>query len=76
MRRTLSAFLFTVLLIFISSCGNDDARSCTICSSDQTTDFEVCRESNGEASVNGEDTDTDYDVYLADLEEEGVECGG
>jgi len=71
--------LFLLLLYFswlLVACGEDDNRSCTICSSDQTEEFEVCRESNGEASVNGEDTATDYDVYIADTEAAGAACGG
>lgn len=67
---------FICLFFLLLSCGKDDNRSCTICSSDQTEDFEVCRESSGNASVNGETTATDYDVYLADLESAGAECGG
>jgi len=77
MRVVLSLFLLLLCCSsLLQSCGKDDNSSCTICSSEQTEDFEVCRESNGEASVNGEDTDTDYDVYIADLEEAGTECGG
>lgn len=57
------------------SCGEDDSVSCVQCSSDTTVPFEVCRESNGNASVNGEDTGTDYDVYLNDLEDAGASCG-
>ena len=57
------------------SCKEDDSVSCIQCTSDTTVPFEVCRESNGNASVNGEDTGADYDSYLADLEEAGASCG-
>jgi len=69
-----------ILTILISgslfSCNEDDFVTCTTCNSSQTTSFEVCRESNGNASVNGEDTGTNYDVYIAGLEEAGATCGG
>ena len=70
--------LFFTLLIFGSlfSCKEDDSVTCTTCNSPQTTSFEVCRESNGNASVNGNDTETNYDVYIAGLEEAGATCGG
>ncbi|MEM7185139.1 MAG: hypothetical protein AAF466_00665 [Bacteroidota bacterium] len=66
------------LLSFISftACKKDENRTCVNCSSDQTPTFELCRESNGNASVNGEDTGTDYDLYLSDLEATGTNCGG
>ncbi|WP_114492318.1 hypothetical protein [Candidatus Ulvibacter alkanivorans] len=65
-----------LLLVLTTSCKDDDSVSCTFCSSDQTPEFELCRESDGNASVNGENTGTDYDVYLSDLEADGVMCGG
>ncbi len=63
-------------LLFVFSCKKEDSVTCTTCSSPQTAAFEVCRESNGNASVNGEDTGTSYDVYIAGLEEAGASCGG
>jgi hypothetical protein len=63
-------------LMLFSACGKDDSETCTSCTSDQTTDFEVCRRSDGDASVNGENTNTDYDLYLADLQADGATCGG
>ncbi len=56
-------------------CKEDDSVSCVQCASDTTVPFEVCRESNGNASVNGEDTGADYDVYINDLEQAGASCG-
>lgn len=73
MIKVIYVLLFTLLFL---SCGNDDGETCVMCTSDQTTDFEVCRRSDGDASVNGENTNTDYDVYLADLMEDGATCGG
>ena len=67
-------FLFLVGILV--SCKNDDSETCIVCTSDQTTDFEVCRRADGDASVNGENTNTDYNVYLADLQEDGAACGG
>ena len=66
----LSIFCFSIF-----SCGDDDERTCRFCSSDQTAEFELCRESNGNASVNGEDTGTNYEVYLDGLVEAGANCG-
>ena len=70
--------LLIALFIFGSlfSCKEDDTVTCTSCNSPQTSSFEVCRESNGNASVNGEDTGTSYDAYIAGLEEAGATCGG
>ncbi|MEZ4778071.1 MAG: hypothetical protein R2786_01655 [Flavobacteriaceae bacterium] len=65
-------FLFAGLCF---SCKKDDSHTCTTCNSSQTFEFEVCRESNGNAFVNGEDTGTNYDVYIAGLEEAGATCG-
>ncbi|MCT8339316.1 hypothetical protein MG296_04580 [Flavobacteriaceae bacterium TK19130] len=70
--RFLSFYIVVVTILF--SCSDEESRSCTFCSSDQTPEFELCREGNGNASVNGEDTGTDYDVYLSDLQEAGVSC--
>ncbi|MFC7356193.1 hypothetical protein ACFQO1_00715 [Jejudonia soesokkakensis] len=73
MIKAIYVLLFSFLIL---SCGNDDEETCIMCTSDQTTDFEVCQRSDGDASVNGENTNTDYDVYLADLMQAGAMCGG
>jgi hypothetical protein len=71
------AFVLSVVVtLFFTSCKDDDSRSCISCSSDQTPTFELCRESNGNASVNGQDTGTDYELYLDGLIEVGTNCGG
>lgn len=72
--RTISLLGLTVLLS-VSSCKDDDTVTCVTCSNEQTLDFTLCREANGDASVNGEDTDQEYDVYLANLQQqEGTSC--
>jgi len=63
-------------MFIIISCKEDDSVSCTTCSSSQTTPFEVCEDSDGNAVVNGENTGTRYDIYIANLEEAGATCGG
>ena len=74
--KALKKSLFIIaILITIISCKEDDSVSCTTCNSSQTIAFEVCQESNGNASVNGEDTGTSYDTYIADLQEAGATCG-
>lgn len=70
------SFLSLLLTVLIISCKEDDTRSCTTCSSPQTADFEVCEESDGNASVNGENTGTSFQVYITGLEAAGATCGG
>lgn len=64
---------FVSLVLF--SCKKDDDPSCTSCSSSQTSTFEVCQESDGNASVNGENTGISFEIYIADLQEAGATCG-
>ncbi len=69
--------LFIVGCFFLLiSCSKDDKVACISCASENTPVFELCKESNGNASVNGEDTGVKYEVYLANLQETGVQCGG
>ncbi|MFT4849347.1 MAG: hypothetical protein ACI83B_001886 [Sediminicola sp.] len=72
-----SPYLIIILLVAatILSCKKDNAPSCVTCSSSQTPDFEVCEESDGNASVNGEDTGTSYAIYISGLEAAGTSCG-
>lgn len=72
MKKTILLLLFVVTAL---ACNKDDERTCRFCSSDQTPEFELCREPNGNASVNGEDTGTSYEAYLNDLVEAGASCG-
>lgn len=67
--------LFFALTILLFSCKKEDTVTCTTCNSPQTTSFEICRESDGNASVNGENTGTNYDVYIEGLEDAGATCG-
>lgn len=69
---------FLLLMLFsltVFSCKKDDARSCMTCSSPETGPFEICNESDGTASINGQNTSTPYDEYLSGLQESGAECG-
>lgn len=66
------AFLCSVGII---SCKKDEGGSCTTCSSTQTTDFEVCERNDGNASVNGQNTEIPYETYIADLIAAGASCG-
>ncbi|HAV55101.1 MAG: hypothetical protein CL527_06875 [Aequorivita sp.] len=69
-----------IIALFLSlaviSCKNDDGVSCTTCSSAETSDFQVCEEKDGNASVNGQNTGTPYDTYVSGLESAGANCGG
>ena len=67
--------LLLIGVTFFTACKDDDSRSCTTCSSDVTANFELCREPNGNASVNGEDTGTDYDLYFDNIVSAGADCG-
>ncbi len=75
MKKT-TLLLSIILTLSLFSCKEDDSRSCTICRGPLTLDFELCEESDGNASVNGENTGTPYDVYLNDLKADGTICGG
>lgn len=69
----------TILLsasTFVLSCKSDDTRGCVTCSAPNTIDFTLCEEGDGNASVNGENTGTSYDVYIQDLRADGAVCGG
>ncbi|WP_339703059.1 hypothetical protein [uncultured Marixanthomonas sp.] len=77
MKKGLYLKLLPILsIVFILSCEDDTEISCVTCNSPETTAFEVCRDQNGNATVNGENTDTNYNVYVAGLEDSGVTCGG
>lgn len=76
MKKSINIYIICGLILFAVSCSKDNGRSCTICSSAETSDFEICRESDGSASVNGENTGTDYDVYVDGLVATGAMCGG
>ncbi len=73
--KKITFFAALICCASIFSCKEDDGRTCTTCSSPETTDFQVCQESNGNASVNGQNTKTDYNIYIQGLEEAGASCG-
>ncbi len=72
---TLRVFIAFTCIIMLVSCNKDESRTCTTCTSEFTAAFEVCREPDGTASVNGENTETDYNAYLEALQETGAACG-
>lgn len=72
MNKTILIIAFSLSII---ACKKEDSVTCTTCNSPQTTPFEVCKEGDGNASVNGENTGTNYDVYITGLEEAGATCG-
>ncbi len=67
-------YLSLFFIVFLEACGSDDSVTCTTCTNDLTLDFNLCKEGNGRASVDGQDTGVDYNVYLANLQEEGTDC--
>ncbi len=73
--KKISILTAVACILSIFSCKKDDGVSCTTCSSPETADFQVCEESDGNASVNGQNTGTPYETYVSDLQEVGVVCG-
>jgi hypothetical protein len=67
-------YILSICSLMVFSCKSDDAPDCRSCSSEITTPFELCKEANGNASVNGQDTGTKYNIYLEGLVNEGVSC--
>lgn len=61
-------------MFLFASCNSDDTPTCRTCNSQFTISFQLCKQNNGNASVNGEDTGVGYAVYLDGLVNEGVEC--
>jgi len=68
--------LVIALILTVYSCKKDEGGGCVTCSSDQTTAFEVCETSDGNATVNGENTNTSFQVYIDGLVAAGANCGG
>ena len=77
LKKSISTFLL-ISIVLASSCKKDDSllQSCVTCNSQQTTPFEVCENSDGNATVNGEGTGTDFDTYIEGLLDAGATCGG
>lgn len=63
------------VIVLLNSCKGDDTGGCVTCSAPQTLDFLLCEEGDGNASVNGENTGTPYNIYLQDLQADSVQCG-
>ncbi|MDP2686862.1 MAG: hypothetical protein Q8O62_06550 [Aequorivita sp.] len=70
-----ASFILLLCSLFFFSCKKDDGVSCTSCSSPETASFQVCKESDGNASVNGQNTGTPYNTYISGLEQAGASCG-
>ena len=71
-------FLIAIIscCLSIMSCKDDEVVTCVTCTSpDAPLSFELCKEGDGNASINGESTGIPYETYLGDLEETGVNCG-
>ncbi|WP_310994255.1 hypothetical protein [Aequorivita marina] len=73
MKKWVLILALTSLTVF--SCKKDDAVACITCSSPETASFQVCEESDGNAWVNGQNTETPYDIYVQDLKATGANCG-
>ncbi len=73
--KKISFIIATACFLSILSCKKDEGISCTTCSSPETSDFQVCKENDGNASVNGQNTGTAYDTYISGLEQAGASCG-
>lgn len=69
------SILLILTSLLVLACGSDDSKSCTTCTSDQTIPFTICEESDGNASVNGENTGVAYATYIHGLIEAGASCG-
>ena len=67
--------LIIAVFLFLFSCKKEDSITCTTCNSPQTTSFEVCKDGNGNATVNGENTDANYELYIDNLIAVGSTCG-
>lgn len=67
-------FILSMFSLLNFSCKSDDVVTCSTCSSDITSPFELCKETNGNASVNGQDTGVKYNIYMEGLVNEGVSC--
>jgi hypothetical protein len=65
-----------LLVMLLGGCKKDETATCQTCRSETTPNFELCREPGGNASVNGQDTGTEYEEYLQGLQEAGTTCGG
>lgn len=69
-------FLWLGLVIFVlTACSKDKAElECFTCTGETNMPFELCEDTDGKATVNGESTQTDFQVYLQNLQDDGVSC--
>ena len=64
-----------LMLFVLSACSKDKSEvECLTCTGEANMPFELCEDGDGNATVNGESTQTDYQVYLSNLQDEGVSC--
>lgn len=68
--------LWLGLMVFVlAACSKDKSEmECLTCTGEANMPFELCEDGDGKATVNGEPTQADYQIYLANLREEGVIC--
>ncbi|HLS10795.1 MAG TPA: hypothetical protein VK050_01405 [Flavobacteriaceae bacterium] len=69
-------FLWLGLFVFVlTACSKDKSEiECLTCTGEANMPFELCEDGDGNATVNGTSTRTDYQIYLSDLQKEGVVC--
>lgn len=68
-------FWLGLLLFIFTACSKDKSElECLICTGEANMPFELCEDRNGNATVNGESTQTDYQVYLTNLQKDEVVC--
>jgi len=69
-------FLWLGLIVSaLIACSKDKSENeCLTCTGEANMPFELCEDGEGNATVNGESTQTDYRVYLANLQKERVVC--
>ena len=75
MKKPIIIIVYALAFTLLFSCKKDDSVTCTTCNSPDTLNFEICKETDGNASINGENTGVSYDLYIIDLQESGARCG-
>lgn len=69
-------FLFILLVVAFVSCSSDDDSNCITCKVSGISFGEACKGENGNAFVDGEDTNVAFEDYAEQMEDsvEGVTC--
>jgi len=68
-------FWLGLLLFIFTACSKDKSElECLTCTGEANMPFELCEDRDGKATVNGESTQTDYQVYLTNLQKDEVVC--